>query len=71
MLWELLEIAREQDGESTASVDPHSSLKRVRAESGTSVDSAEGSSTSDGIDIDSESASGLARAPPLTTVRYR
>lgn len=70
MLCELLEIAREQEGEATASVDPHSSLKRVRAESGSSVDSAEDSSTSDGIDLDSESTLCSAYTPPLTTVRY-
>lgn len=54
MLCKLIETAREQDGESTASVDPSGSLKRARSQGGTSQDGADGSLTSDGIDLNSE-----------------
>lgn len=55
MLCELIEMAREQEGESTASAEPRGSLKRVRSHCGSSPDGADSNSTSDGIDLNSES----------------
>lgn len=71
MLCELIEIAREQDGESTASVEPRGSLKRVRTNCGTSHDEADSNSTSDGIDLNSGSSMQPAYMLSLTNVRYR